>query len=1333
MSGLFSGASSGVQCSVTSVGALWCWGDNLHGQLGKGNANTSPTPIQVIGQTSGCLVTSAGNGFNLLLKTGGQVLAAGLNNLGQLGNGGTTQSIVFVQVTGLTSGVIQIQAGIVFSCAFKATGAVVCWGSDNYSNLGDGGSSGYSTTPVSVTGFSTSGALRLVSGFYSMCLIKSSDSTMSCWGKGWYGETGYPYYTMVYTMYSNAFGDITATEGSGGSYFICIRKTTDEVVCVGYDNYGQLGAGTLPPAGYYTTPLTVLLPSVSPTKIPTIAPTTPTTIIPTKSPIKMPTKSPTTAIPTTTPTTAIPTKSPTTPTATPTASPTLSFPAFNTLYSGIGHSCALQSDGNGYCWGMNNWYQLDTGTITNAFTPVLFGGGSLSIKMFSLAGYNTCILKTDGTVWCVGRNTHGESGSGPTQRLTRTLTQTSMSSAVGLFAGGGDHVQWSITSSGALWCWGANTNGQLGTGTTPFDGSVSYTDYALAPVQNPYQTTDCLSACSGLFFSLLLKTGGQVLASGLNNQGQLGNGGITPTITHVQVSGLTSGVVQIQAGQSFACALKNTGAVVCWGSDAYGFLGYDGSSVYSSIPVSVIGYESSGAARLVSAFYSMCLIKSSDSTVSCWGNAIDGSTGSGTNAQVYSPIDNAFGGITATEGSGGSYFACMRKTSGEIVCTGEDNYGELGAGTSPPVGYSFTPLTVMAPTRLPTLPTPLPTTSPTTPTTMRPSGVPTVPTTLNPTAPTFLSPTLQPTAHPTAYPSTSPTITIPSFNTMQSGVGHTCAVQADGNGYCWGLNNHYQLNTGDTTNALAPVLFGGGSIKMFALSVMSTCILKTDGTVWCLGWNVNGECGVGSTAQVSVLSQVQKGVTYYTTAPITDMAAVFGGGSEYVQCAVSKFNGDMSCWGSNQNGQLGFYSSFSPTFNNAIIVVSGCISASAGYGFMVYLLGSGEVMTCGNNDFGKLGNGGVTPSLALVQVTGISKGAVQIQAARRFACALMMVGSVVCWGSDTYGSLGDGGSSGYSTTPVGVIGYENFGAARLTSGFYSMCLIRSVDSKVVCWGNAAYGATGSGSSTQVYTPINNAFGGITAIEGTVGSYFACMRRTTGDIVCTGMDKYGQLGSSAVVGYSYTPLVVVTPTQLPTTLIPTVQPTLTPTKPPTTLSPTLLPTLHPTTYAPTKPLTLLPTNQPTLLPTLQPTTLPTYSPSSSPTNSPTSSPTNEPTTIAPTMLGDTPHPTFSPTVHPTKSPTSLPTTKPTKLPSFLPSKSPTRLPSKLPTKMPTNLPTKMPTTIPPTHLGDTDHPSSSPTRQYIIPPSSSPTVSSSPKMVSTLVYLVVVGIVLVIIF
>jgi hypothetical protein len=187
-----------------------------------------------------------------------------------------------------------------------------------------------------------------------------------------------------------------------------------------------------------------------------------------------------------------------------------------------------------------------------------------------------------------------------------------------------DDFACALLSGGTVECWGANSLGELGNGTTTapdtclfgnLSGSSCYpTPVAVGGLTGAMAISVGCVACA-------LLSGGTVQCWGGNFQGQLGNGTETNSSTPVAVTGLT-GATAISVGGNSACALLSDGSVQCWGDNTYGELG-NGTTTNSTTPDAVSGLT--GATGISVGNDSACALLSGGAVV-CWGLNDDASS-----------------------------------------------------------------------------------------------------------------------------------------------------------------------------------------------------------------------------------------------------------------------------------------------------------------------------------------------------------------------------------------------------------------------------------------------------------------------------------------------------------------------------------------------------------------------------------------------------------------------------------------------------------------------------------------------------------------------------------
>jgi alpha-tubulin suppressor-like RCC1 family protein len=172
-------------CAVLGNGTLRCWGRNGQGQLGDGTFMNSSTPVPVSGIT-GATAVSGGGGHSCALLADGTVHCWGENGDGQLGDGTTLTKSNAIGVTGIT-GAVAVSTGWAHTCAVLVDGTVRCWGANEFGQLGDGTTT-RALTPVQVRGIT--GAVSVTAGWWHHSCALLSSGAVRCWGANDWGQLG---------------------------------------------------------------------------------------------------------------------------------------------------------------------------------------------------------------------------------------------------------------------------------------------------------------------------------------------------------------------------------------------------------------------------------------------------------------------------------------------------------------------------------------------------------------------------------------------------------------------------------------------------------------------------------------------------------------------------------------------------------------------------------------------------------------------------------------------------------------------------------------------------------------------------------------------------------------------------------------------------------------------------------------------------------------------------------------------------------------------------------------------------------------------------------------
>ncbi|MBU1243544.1 hypothetical protein KKD52_05465 [Myxococcota bacterium] len=330
------------------------------------------------------------------------------------------------------------------------------------------------------------------------------------------------------------------------------------------------------------------------------------------------------------------------------------------IAAGASHSCALISDGTVRCWGGNQFGQLGDGTTVNRLTPVQVAGLT-NIKQIAVGSEHSCALSnSNGLVTCWGGNTVGQLGDGTTINRSTPVQVGGLVNIQTVQLG----MQFScaLMANDTVRCWGGNAQGQLGDGSTT-DRS---TPVAVLAVSNVTQlTTGGMHAC--------ILASGSVWCWGANALGQLGDNSTVDRHSPVQT---TTGKSLVSAGQIHTCAIDNASQVFCWGSNQFGQLG-TGDLVSLYVPTQVPGIAT---VTQVSAGEQHTCALLQDETMRCWGGNLSGQLGNGTTTLSMTPI--TVPGLATVGSIDVHAVSCAVSLYGEALCWGPNLQGQVGDGTT---------------------------------------------------------------------------------------------------------------------------------------------------------------------------------------------------------------------------------------------------------------------------------------------------------------------------------------------------------------------------------------------------------------------------------------------------------------------------------------------------------------------------------------------------------------------------------------------------------------------------------------------------------------------------
>ena len=381
---------------------------------------------------------------------------------------------------------------------------------------------------------------------------------------------------------------------------------------------------------------------------------------------------------------------------------------------------------------------------------------------------------------------------------------------------------------GNILAWGLNSNGQLGNGTTT-------NGHNPAPVNG---IGGVVAVSGGSQHALALKSDGTLWAWGGNASGQLGNGTNKESHVPVQVVGL-SDVNAMSAGYFHNLALKGDGTLWVWGDNSHGQLG-NGTTTNGNTPVQL--RDMLGITEVSGGYYHSLALKS-DGTIWAWGMNDHGQLGDGTIAERHTPVQvTGLSGIIAI--SAGDWHSMALKSDGTVWCWGLNGDGQLGNGTSTD---SHIPVQV-----------------------------------------TSLS----------------------GISAISAGGRNNLALESNGVVWGWGLNANGELGDGTTTGRSVPVQAKVPSgITAISIRDQHSLALRSDGTVWSWGWNGYGQVGNGTTANSIIPIQVN-GIAgaVAINAGVYYSIAVSSGTEATSSSSVSPGNPWVGIWVGTVTSTLGFYS-----------------------------------------------------------------------------------------------------------------------------------------------------------------------------------------------------------------------------------------------------------------------------------------------------------------------------------------------------------------------------------------------------------------------------------------
>ena len=698
-------------------------------------------------------------------------------------------------------------------------------------------------------------------------------------------------------------------------------------------------------------------------------------------------------------------------------------------------------------------------------------------RRIALGAQHTCVVLDDGHVQCWGANDDGQLGTGTTRTSTRPHTVLGVSTAVAVAAG--QRHSCALLHDRSVRCWGLDGSGQVGDGTP-----------SIQPVTTPTAVTgldDATAIVAGAASTCALRANGRIVCWGHDGSGQLGNGdapGDTGTsATPLPVTGITTATA-IAAGDFHACALLADSTVSCWGAAAQGRLGNGVTDTDAAAPTAVTGLPAGTNLVAVAAGGQHTCALDDDGAAWCWGDGTEGQLGDGRSRDTDSPPPFAatpvkVHGIAddepkATVVTAGGLHTCALLTDATARCWGSDARHQLAVFPPPEHG--------------------------------------------------------DPVAEPRPV-SAGPALNDPltGIDALVVGGYHSCALVGTSLA-CWGYDFTGQLGLrraqADTAVQTTAVL---GATAVTVGNRFACALHIPPGGSDAPGAPRVPECwGDGTVGQLGSVVPDDRSDVPVVVPGLPDVEQIESGNG--TTCAIPRGTATVACWGRGTDGQLGDGTTAdrpapapAGVTGVAQVSVGGAFIAGAERGTACAALISGQARCWGFGEQGQLGNHDTLSSATAVTVKRLDdstdpptypalEAVTMVAAGGDHACAVGGGGSVWCWGAGGSGQLGNDDTE---DSAVAVAVKDVSGATQVVAGRSHSCALVGAEAK--CWGLGMAGQLGNGGSANSGEPETVALPDpsldprLLPVALAAGHDHTCALLKGGDVWCWGLDSNGQVG------------------------------------------------------------------------------------------------------------------------------------------------------------------------------------------------------------------------------
>ena len=898
------------------------------------------------------------------------------------------------------------------------------------------------------------------------------------------------------------------------------------------------------------------------------------------------------------------------------ASGVLSGKTVVSVAAGSSHSLALCSDGTVVAWGNNYYGQLGNNSTTNSQVPVLVDASGVlsgkSVVSVAAGGSHSLALCSDGTVVAWGYNNYGQLGNNSTTNsqvpvlvdATGVLSGKAVVSIDARYS-----YSLALCFDGIVVGWGYNRSGQLGNNSTTDTNKTP----VLADLSGVLSGKTVVSVAAGNLHSLALCSDGTVAAWGNNYAGQLGNNGTTNSKVPVLVdtTGVLNGktVVAVACGADSSRALCSDGTVVAWGYNYYGQLGNNSTTNSQvSVLVDASGVLSGKSVVSVAAGGSHSLALCSDGTVASWGYNSSGRLGnnSTTNSKIPVLVDNSGFPVGRKSkmiaGGNGHSLLISAIPPGSSLKSLTLDAGDLSPAFSPG-NISYCAIISKDRTAISVIPTAQDASL------VRVNGMNVVSGSQSDGIPvhdgvnTITTDVIGEGGDVTRYTVTVllGTILDAEFSSVddvvitgdgvdfsvlevnislhfapplgsnltlvrKSGLewvtgrfinltqGQVVNLPFNGRSYqfvanyfggtgndlvlewanrriaSWGDNRYGQLGDGGALASTVPVatdpagVLAGRTVVSLTASAIANLALCADGTLAAWGGNSSGQLGIGTNVNSNV-PVIMNGMG----ALAGKRVIALGVGGNVTSLAVCS-DGTIAAWGAGTSGELGDGTNTGknipvPVSHTGALSGKTVVAAAIGGYHCLALCSDGTVVAWGSNTYGQLGTASVigwSNVPVLVDTAGVLSGktVVAVRAGLYHSLALCSDGNVVTWGYNDYGQIGNGYTGGWGPEAVNVSGILAGRTVVGISAGSSTNIVLCSDGTMASWGAGLSGQLGNGANLNSNIPVAVHSTGVLAdtlalniCEGGGGAFVVC---TDGSPVAWGANFYGQVGDGSSI-------------------------------------------------------------------------------------------------------------------------------------------------------------------------------------------------------------------------